>query len=218
MADIDAARVMIEHRERIRQVSAVLAKYGLAEAVDAGAAEPRLAWMHDIAAAHVAADIAAMTPGGRIRAALGELGTAWIKFGQTLSTRPDIVGATLAAELSGLRSAAPPDATGAALHTVETELGAPVAKLFGSFHRPVMASASVAEVHKATLKDHTRVVVKVVHHDAAAQVRADLDVMRRDADKVRDGRPTVLISLTEDPAASPVLAWVREQLRVHQPA
>lgn len=67
---------------------------------------------------------------------------------------------------------------GGALATVESELGAPVAALYGSFHRPVMASASVAEVHKATLKDHTRVVVKVVHHDAAARVRADLDVMR----------------------------------------
>ncbi|MGY4709312.1 urease accessory protein UreG [Mycolicibacterium sp. CBM1] len=54
--------------------------------------------------------------------------------------------------------------------------------------------------------------------DLAPLVGADLDVMRRDAAKVREGRPTVLISLTEDPAASPVLAWVREQLRVDQPA
>jgi urease accessory protein len=54
--------------------------------------------------------------------------------------------------------------------------------------------------------------------DLAPLVGADLDVMRRDADKVRDGRPTVLISLTEDPAATPVLAWVREQLLVGQPA
>ncbi|WP_431804032.1 ABC1 kinase family protein [Microbacterium sp. bgisy203] len=123
-------------------------------------------------------EIAAMSPGQRLRAAFGELGTAWIKLGQTLSTRPDVVGPEIAAELSGLQSDAPPDASGAALVTVEAELGAPVAKLYGSFHRPAMASASVAEVHKATLKDHTRVVVKVVHHNAAAQVRADLDVMR----------------------------------------
>ena len=54
--------------------------------------------------------------------------------------------------------------------------------------------------------------------DLAPLVGADLAVMRRDADKVRDGRPTVLISLTEDPAATPVLAWVREQLLVGQPA
>ncbi|EHB44496.1 Urease accessory protein ureG [Mycolicibacterium rhodesiae JS60] len=54
--------------------------------------------------------------------------------------------------------------------------------------------------------------------DLAPLVGADLDVMRRDAAKVREGRPTVLISLTEDPAASPVLSWVREQLRVNQPA
>lgn len=100
MSDIDAARVMIEHPGRIREVTDVLARY------------------------------------------------------------------------------APADASGEALATVESELGAPVAALYGSFHRPVMASASVAEVHKATLKDHTRVVVKVVHHDAAARVRADLDVMR----------------------------------------
>jgi urease accessory protein len=50
--------------------------------------------------------------------------------------------------------------------------------------------------------------------DLAPLVRADLDVMRRDAAAVRGDRPTVLISLTEDPAATPVLAWVREQLRV----
>lgn len=54
--------------------------------------------------------------------------------------------------------------------------------------------------------------------DLAPLVGADLDVMRRDAAKVREGRPTVLISLTEDPAASTVLDWVREQLRVNQPA
>ena len=54
--------------------------------------------------------------------------------------------------------------------------------------------------------------------DLAPLVGADLDVMRRDAEKVRDGRPTVLISLTEDPAATAVLGWVREQLRVDQPA
>lgn len=54
--------------------------------------------------------------------------------------------------------------------------------------------------------------------DLAPLVGADLEVMRRDAAKVREGRPTVLISLTEDPAASAVLDWVREQLRVNQPA
>ncbi|WP_445165233.1 urease accessory protein UreG [Mycolicibacterium sp. Dal123E01] len=52
--------------------------------------------------------------------------------------------------------------------------------------------------------------------DLAPLVGADLDVMRRDATKVREGRPTVLISLTDDPAASEVLAWVREQMRVSQ--
>jgi len=54
--------------------------------------------------------------------------------------------------------------------------------------------------------------------DLAPMVGADLDVMRRDAATVREGRPTVLISLTEDPAATAVLRWVRDQLRVHQPA
>jgi urease accessory protein len=54
--------------------------------------------------------------------------------------------------------------------------------------------------------------------DLAPLVGADLDVMRGDAKKVRSGRPTVLISLTEDPAATAVLGWVREQLRVDQPA
>lgn len=113
MSDIDAARVMIEHRGRIREVTDVLARYGLAEAADAvGDDEPRLRWVRDIAPSRVSPEIAAMSPGERIRAALGELGTAWIKLGQTLSTRPDVVGPQIAAELSGLQSDAPPTPRG----------------------------------------------------------------------------------------------------------
>ncbi len=185
MPDLEAASIVLQHRDRIREVLDVFAKYGLAEVAEQpGDTIPGFAIVRSFVAAKVDKKTAAMAPGARLRAALGELGTAWIKFGQSLSTRPDLVGPSVAAELEELQSAAPADAQGEALATIEEELGAPVRDLYGSFHRLVTASASVAEVHKATLKDHTPVVVKVIHHGAAQRVRDDLAVMRVLAEKL----------------------------------
>ncbi|MGO1317273.1 MAG: ABC1 kinase family protein, partial [Cellulomonadaceae bacterium] len=103
--------------------------------------------------------------------------TSWIKLGQTLSMRPDLVGAQIAADLRQLQSGVAPDPDGAALRTVESELGHSVKDLFGSFQRTAMASGSIAEVHKATLPDRTRAVVKVVHAGAPETARADLAIM-----------------------------------------
>jgi len=74
--------------------------------------------------------------GERLRGALTELGTTWIKFGQMLSMRPDIVGADVAAELEKLQADVPPDPPGVAKQLVESELGGSVEELYGSFDPP----------------------------------------------------------------------------------
>ena len=84
--------------------------------------------------------------------ALTALGPAYIKFGQLLSTRPDVVGPELAAELSVLQDKLPPFPMEEARAAVETELGQPLEAVFASFEPPV-AAASLAQVHRATLRD-----------------------------------------------------------------
>jgi ubiquinone biosynthesis protein len=82
----------------------------------------------------------------RIRLALSELGTTFIKFGQMLSTRPDLVGQDVAAELTHLQSQTPPDPAGAAEATIQTELGSSPTTVFASFEPTPFASASIAQV------------------------------------------------------------------------
>lgn len=107
--------------------------------------------------------------------ALTALGPAYIKFGQILSTRADVVGPELAAELQILQDRLPAFATDIARQTVEAELGAPVDTLFSQFSDPV-AAASIAQVHRATLaSDGRQVAVKVLRPGIERAFRRDID-------------------------------------------
>jgi ubiquinone biosynthesis protein len=113
----------------------------------------------------------------RIRLALSELGTTFIKFGQMLSTRPDLVGPDVAAELAHLQSQTPPDPPGAAEATIEKELGSAPSALFASFDSTPFASASIAQVHHARLHSGEAVVVKVQKTGIGSRVEADLSML-----------------------------------------
>jgi predicted unusual protein kinase regulating ubiquinone biosynthesis (AarF/ABC1/UbiB family) len=117
---------------------------------------------------------------------LSELGTTGIKFGQMLSLHPDLVGNDVAAELARLQSNVPPDPPGSAESTIKFELGVDVGDAFDTFEATPMASASVAQAHRASLKDGMPVVVKVVHSGAQAKVQDDLELMRVLAGFVED--------------------------------
>ena len=93
-----------------------------------------------------------LTQEARIRLALTELGTTFIKFGQMLSTRADVVGPSLAGELSQLRSHTPPDAPETIKETIRVELGRPIEELFAEFNDKPLASASrcVSVTHSAS--------------------------------------------------------------------
>lgn len=107
--------------------------------------------------------------------ALTALGPAYIKFGQILSTRPDVVGADLAKQLQVLQDRMPAFPRDAAIKTVETELEAPISELFSEFSEPV-AAASIAQVHKAVRADTGQAVaVKVLRPGIERAFRTDVD-------------------------------------------
>ncbi|WP_136644720.1 2-polyprenylphenol 6-hydroxylase [Tabrizicola sp. YIM 78059] len=107
--------------------------------------------------------------------ALTALGPAYIKFGQVLSTRPDIVGEELAEQLKYLQDKLPPFPTETAKKMIEAELEVPVADLFSDFSEPV-AAASIAQVHRARLADSgEEVAVKVLRPGIERAFRKDID-------------------------------------------
>jgi ubiquinone biosynthesis protein len=107
--------------------------------------------------------------------ALTALGPAYIKFGQVLSTRPDIVGEDLANQLRYLQDQLPPFPQGAARAAIEAELGEPLEAIFDTFSEPV-AAASIAQVHRARLaQDGRDVAVKVLRPGIERAFRRDID-------------------------------------------
>jgi len=107
--------------------------------------------------------------------ALTALGPAYIKFGQLLSTRPDVVGGGLARELQILQDKLPPFSTAAARATVAREMDRPVDEMFSTFSDAV-AAASIAQVHRATLIDTGQdVAVKILRPGIERAFRTDID-------------------------------------------
>ena len=113
----------------------------------------------------------------RLRLALEELGPVFIKFGQLLSTRRDLLPADYADELALLQDHVPPFDGERAQGIVADALGEDFSKEIKQFELEPIASASIAQVHGATLSDDAEVVVKVVRPDIEETIRADLDLL-----------------------------------------
>ncbi len=192
---------LMRHRARLDEIAGVFAKYGFAAWVQRGSGLVSTRVMQGLVDRHVDPQIVSMSDGERLRRALTELGTTWVKFGQMLSLRPDVVGDDVAEELGKLQATVAPDPPGIAQALVERELGAAVSDLFGSFDPEPMASGSVAQVHRATLPDGTAVAVKVLHDGVEHRVLADLELMEAIAAYLENQdpgiaqlRPTVIVS------------------------
>ena len=113
-----------------------------------------------------------------VRRALEELGPTFIKLGQILSTRADLLPPTYQAELAKLQDAAPTLKTEVVTRIIATEFGRPVDEVFSSFSDVPLASASIGQVHAATLADGTRVAVKVRRPGVVEQIDQDLQILR----------------------------------------
>ncbi|MGA0805878.1 MAG: ubiquinone biosynthesis regulatory protein kinase UbiB [Pseudohongiellaceae bacterium] len=127
-----------------------------------------------------------LSRGARLRLALEELGPIFIKFGQLLSTRRDLVPADLADELTLLQDQVAPFDSALARDLVETALGKPLAATFAEFSPQPLASASVAQVHTARLHGGEDVVVKVVRPGIDRIIRDDVDLLHAIAAFVED--------------------------------
>jgi ubiquinone biosynthesis protein len=115
--------------------------------------------------------------GQRLREMLDELGPTFVKFGQLLSTRPDIVPPDIVFELKALQDQVSPFQFALAQRVIEEELGLTLDKLFLEFEEKPVAAASIGQVHRAVLPNGKRVVVKVQRPNAPRQIEADLELM-----------------------------------------
>ena len=114
----------------------------------------------------------------RLRLMLQELGTTFIKFGQLLASRPDLVGERISEELSQLHDDNPPVGYEDIKEMIETELGGNIEDLFAEFSKTALATASIAQVHEAKLPTGERVAVKVQKPNVAEIVETDLSIMK----------------------------------------
>jgi ubiquinone biosynthesis protein len=114
--------------------------------------------------------------GERLAAALERLGPTFIKLGQALSTRSDLIGDEIADDLGGLRDNLPPFPTAIARAIIEEELGAPVGSIFSRFDDTPVAAASIAQVHRAVTMEGKDVAVKILRPQIAAAFERDLDL------------------------------------------
>lgn len=159
--------------KRWTEILSVLSKYGLADWIS----QLNVDFVKDQLKDRDGEALARLTREARIRLALTELGPTFIKLGQLLSTRPDVVGVALAEELKELRANVPADSFDEIKALIETELGQPTEELFAELDSVPIASASIGQVHRAKLLSGEEVVVKVQHINIDSKVREDLDVI-----------------------------------------
>jgi ubiquinone biosynthesis protein len=124
--------------------------------------------------------------GRHLREMLDELGPTFVKFGQLLSTRPDIVPPDIIAELRSLQDDVRPFSYDDIEKMIEEDLGQPIERLFTEFDPQPLAAASIGQVHRATLPNGRRVAVKVQRPNAPRQIEADLSLMYQAARLVKE--------------------------------
>jgi len=164
------------HMGRYRQVVEILARHGLGFLVGVSGLQRWVPFHHGILG-HEQRDQPYTNP-EHLRLALEELGATFIKLGQLLSTRSDLLPPDYLTELSRLQDGAPTVSADAVRELIRQELGASPDDLFAAFDSTPLASASIGQAHLATLGDGTPVVVKIRRPGVVAQVDEDLEILQ----------------------------------------
>ena len=163
---------------RLAKIWLVSLKYGLDEFL---LGHERFRWLRPTARAVTFWRDTSAPRAVRLRLALQDLGPIFVKFGQVLSTRRDLLPTDIADELAKLQDRVPPFPTEQVLATLTRAYGRPVDEVFQSFDREPVASASVAQVHLARLPDGTQAAVKILRPNIADTIERDLALMHNGA-------------------------------------
>jgi len=167
---------------RLSEIAQVMVRHGFGYFFEAHR-------LTDLIPGRRAMELEAMSPSARgqhLREVLEELGPTFVKFGQLLSTRPDIVPPDIIAELRPLQDDVRPFPFEQAERVIEEELGNSIERLFVDFDPMPVAAASIGQVHRATLPNGRPVAVKVQRPDAARQIEADLVLLYQAAKLVKE--------------------------------
>ena len=167
---------MASHVERYRHIGDVLTRHGLGFLVGASGLGRWVPFHHGVLGHQERPE--PYRTAEHVRLALEELGPTFIKLGQVLSTRSDLLPAEYLSELSKLRDAAPPVPTATIRALIEQELGAEPDDLFAEFDPNPLASASIGQAHAAVLRDGTAVVVKVRRPGVVTTIQTDLEILQ----------------------------------------
>ncbi len=175
-----------KHVRRLFSLARLLAKHDALFALEmAGVPTPLLG----LAKIGIRIEADGGRPGERLARALNDAGPSFIKLGQALSTRSDLLGEDMTDDLSALQDDLPPFPAAQARASIEEELGAPVEELFAEFNDTPVAAASIAQVHFATTHDGRAVAVKVLRPGIERKFFEDVDLLRWLAEMAETTQP-----------------------------
>lgn len=174
---IKSAVEFATHLPRYREIVGVLLKYGFADVLRLMALQ-RFLGIEDAAPAVRENGLLAKPLPERLRLALEELGPTFVKFGQIMSSRRDLVTDEYYEELCRLQADVPPFPAEEARRILERELGRPWSEVFAEIEEKPVGAASIAQVHRARLRDGTPVAVKIQRPDIAKVIELDLAILR----------------------------------------
>jgi ubiquinone biosynthesis protein len=165
------------HMQRYRQILTVLFKYGFGDLVVALKIEQYLEIGLQMISRKRREKIETLSRAVRVRMVLEELGPTFLKMGQILSTRPDILPVEFMQELSKLQDEVPPFPYSEVQATIQKEFNKSVGQKFSSFDEQPLAAASIGQVHKAKMPDGKNVVVKIQRPGIQRTIKVDLEIM-----------------------------------------
>lgn len=170
--------IKIKELSRLYQINKTFVEYGLIELIPT-AQIPKSYWLMRVCLFWLRNQHKDMALAERLRLSLQSLGPIYIKLGQMLSTRRDLLDPIYADQLAHLQDNVPPFSGDLAIEQIEKSFQKPIDEIFDNFDQVALASASIAQVHTATLKEDGReVVIKVTRPDIAKTIAADIQLMK----------------------------------------
>jgi ubiquinone biosynthesis protein len=179
------------HARRYNQIISVLLKFGFEDLVSYMEEKKRFTFLKKIISKKTYQDATKYTKWEKMRMVCEELGPTYVKFGQLLSNRSDLLPAALIKELEKLQDGVPPVPGNIAQQLVEQELKKNTGELFAWFQPEAFASASMAQVHRATLKTGEQVVLKIQRPGIKEVIEQDIKVMLQLAEIFKNRIPSL---------------------------